>query len=29
MDNDTIDTLVDDSQEFSDEGISDEGHQRD
>ncbi len=29
MDNDSIDTLVDDSQEFSDEGISDEGHQRD
>ena len=29
MDNDTIDTLVDNAQEFSDEGISDEGHQRD
>ncbi len=28
-DNDTVDTLVDDTQEFSDEGISDEGHQRD
>ena len=29
LDNDSIDTLVDDSQEFSDEGISNEGHQRD
>ena len=29
MDNDSIDTLVDDSQEFSDEGISNEGNQRD
>ena len=28
-DNDSIDTLVDDSQEFSDEGISNDGHQRD
>jgi N utilization substance protein A len=28
-DNDTVDTLVDNTQEFSDEGVSDEGHQRD
>ena len=27
--NDTVDTLVNDSQEFSDEGISNEGHDRD
>jgi transcription termination/antitermination protein NusA len=29
LDNDTVDTLVNDSQEFSDEGISNEGHDRD
>lgn len=29
MDNDSIDTLVDDAQEFSDEGISNDGNQRD
>ena len=29
LNNDTVDTLVNDSQEFSDEGISNEGHDRD
>jgi N utilization substance protein A len=29
LDNDTVDTLVNDSQEFSDEGTSNEGHDRD
>ena len=29
LDNDAVDELVNDSQEFSDEGISNEGHDRD
>ena len=29
MDNDTLDTLVDNAQEYSDEGTDNEGHQRD
>ena len=28
MDNDTVDTLVDDAQEYSDEGIDTDGHDR-